>query len=686
MISVLFHYHWHESSEPISSSKGAHFSRFSSRRRVNSAGFTLIEVLITLALTMIMLVLFATIFQQAASFVTRNKAIAENDQSARTLATVLKSDLQARTMFYLAPFQVNAPYTPVTIDAQRVGYFYISENNPLDDTDDVLQFTVQLTTPDSPFYGRAAFLPTQQWQATTAFGAPPSAAPWMAYVAPVTKNGFIYFAQTAGTSGATEPAWPTTVGATVADGTVTWQCVDSTLQPDGDDGIAHYLNSPAVGLSVMDPNSNYSVNNTGASQYAEVSYFLRHGNLIRRVLLIRQPNNTMGSGSTQPGLSSSPINNGPYPGNFWSDFDYSGRYDNVNPNSLGPRFFGVSDLSNTTLPPSGYALGQPFNRFGHDQTDGTAAQNGLPREYDSNGNFIGRFTNEETSYSPSSVASTLWFGFPGYIPTAGSPMARSTNVTLDSTGTYVTQFQGGSHRGEDILLTNVVSFDIKVLDPLYSESTADLNRNGIIDAGPAPAFADIGHTAPTGVFCQAAANFATTQQPSPTGSGNGTAAVSGYGPHPAVAGDTVPNNVFDTWHPQYHFQVNTTATYDQPPYTGQPNAGDGVTNPASPFWAAGVAYTAGQLVAPQPVTSATAPAPLIVNGLVYQCIVGGTSGTTQPFLNGDTPTSTGANAIVDGTARWIAVPPIQAIQITVKYLDPTQNLLRQVTIVQQVTQ
>ncbi len=47
-----------------------------------------------------------------------------------------------------------------------------------------------------------------------------------------------------------------------------------------------------------------------------------------------------------------------------------------------------------------------------------------------------------------------------------------------------------------------------------------------------------------------------------------------------------------------------------------------------------------------------------------------------------------ANSITDGTAQWNATPPlnVQAIQITVKYLDPTQNLLRQVTIVQSLTQ
>ncbi len=41
-------------------------------------------------------------------------------------------------------------------------------------------------------------------------------------VEPTTANGFVYECTTAGTSDATEPAWPTTEGATVTDGTVVW--------------------------------------------------------------------------------------------------------------------------------------------------------------------------------------------------------------------------------------------------------------------------------------------------------------------------------------------------------------------------------------------------------------------------------------------------------------------------------
>jgi len=54
------------------------------------------------------------------------------------------------------------------------------------------------------------------------------------YAIPSTPNGYYYLASGYGTSGASEPTWPTTVGATVSDNGILWTCVGSTGGSSGD--------------------------------------------------------------------------------------------------------------------------------------------------------------------------------------------------------------------------------------------------------------------------------------------------------------------------------------------------------------------------------------------------------------------------------------------------------------------
>lgn len=58
------------------------------------------------------------------------------------------------------------------------------------------------------------------WAATHAYV---SVIPY-SVVQPVTPNGFVYVCTVAGTSGSSEPTWPTSINATVTDGTCTWRC------------------------------------------------------------------------------------------------------------------------------------------------------------------------------------------------------------------------------------------------------------------------------------------------------------------------------------------------------------------------------------------------------------------------------------------------------------------------------
>lgn len=86
----------------------------------------------------------------------------------------------------------------------------------------------QLQANSNPGVANITLTPVEQlpaWQASTAYSVGDTAEPTV-------DNGFRYVVVTAGTSGSTEPAWPTSgIGSQVSDGTVVWELTAETHEP-----------------------------------------------------------------------------------------------------------------------------------------------------------------------------------------------------------------------------------------------------------------------------------------------------------------------------------------------------------------------------------------------------------------------------------------------------------------------
>lgn len=494
-------------------------------------------MLVAVALVVLMMTLFVVIFQMATSTMATQKGLAENDQRVRLVSTMLRADFKNRTFRLVLPFSNGED--PTATVGRRDGYLYIAENDPGDDTDDVLQFTVDVPTGGDLYFGAAKLLLAD---GTGAYGPPgtptPPAPPPLPQGPQNAPNGAY---------------WPD--------------------QPEFDDGLAGT------------PNQSASAPN------AEVSYFLRNGTLYRRVLLIREPRTTAPLDAQPKDAIGNPLDLTPFEGagplNFWSYFDYS-AWLGLN----GVEFNWTGSLLNTPGPLNGI-LGKPNFRFGFD------VLTGLPREYAQNWldetgtpgigqRFIGRFTHWETSAQA--------FGYPGRA--APDPHAAATVLTLDARDGVINEYSLSGAQGhipslraaEDVVMTNVVRFDVKVwddaaafgpdgqpglaVDQAAGPGLADDDQNGITNRDGSGnvdltemgwpgsddgAFVDLGHGGAYGFY--SAARLNTTQAPE-------------YCP-PHVTNPATRHFRFDTWHPQADLNRDGTDD-DQPPFRGAMAGPDGM--------------------------------------------------------------------------------------------------------------
>lgn len=618
------------------------------RRRSRSA-FTLVEMLVSVTLVLLMMTLFASIFQMATGSMAKQRGIAENDQRARTLATIIRKDLQHRTSRYMLPYYpTEDSATSPTSFSNRAGYFYLSTNDPYSGLDDLVQFTVSANIlsedPDStPFFGKAAELVDRRTDG-------PGASPPGLSISP--------------------------------------------NQPETDDG-------------------SISANGVGSSPAAEISYFVRGGNLYRSVLLIREPIAFAGQDLAPQPTSRNGYDffygqtdltaNGTYDGlflttsepatnDFYRIFDYSAFAfrgpRNGNGNFQSASFLGTASLINNSVGAAGEYLANPARRFGFNPIPGSGSF-GQSREHTvlpaaGVSRFIGRPTKAETS--------SFNFNWPQGISTEETgTLSDSSNVlpgtngnpfdvvgcplSLNTGNSLITQFdsatsgegRGGVRRMEDLLLANVHEMRVEIWDDRLQR------------------FVTPGHTS-TNPITGEAGDYAVVRNVN-----------TGYGP----LGVGSSGRVFDTWHPGVDLDGNSVN--DAAPYIAyrfyppiSPNGPSPTTmtsyGPFADYWRPG-AYAVGDVVF-APWTDADSsgtfsydeiPEPKFQIG--YRCVavndLNGMNGIETSGIAPVFPTAPGKR-ITDNEVTWESFDnrrPLRAIRLQIRYLDKTSDQMRQVSIV-----
>jgi type II secretory pathway pseudopilin PulG len=479
------------------------------------AAFTLVEMLISVTLVLLMMTMFTSVFQMATESLSKQRSIAASDQKIRSMTTTLRSVFAKRSARQVFPFLPNElPSRSSFPFTGRQGYVYISCNDPASGQDDIIQFTVD----------------ARQIQTNADTNKYPGRA----------KLLFDRLAQING---------------------VTPNPID----------LRRNQNQPEADDRTITPND------VAASNGAEVTLFLRGGNLILRTMLLRDT--VDGEGGDLEVQPKSTTHNSPYflpsgadplwtggtggsfsiidrlggittTDDFWTHFDLSAVPSTPVPQPVGISLVGIDALNNGGLA-SEPSLGLPYFRFGFDFITG------LSREHDhsrvpsppllqNTQTFIGRFLHAETSDPKFNWPISRAVDGTGNPLGNGNPMDVANTVFALNASGIVTSFEGpgpdrrggGDRRVEDVLQSGVQDFRVELWDnrlekyvvPGHSESRSYVEMPG-----------GIVHVVPGDYHISRNFQFVRID-PTTTDHTNG--------PLQVVSGNSSTPHVFDTWHPR----------------------------------------------------------------------------------------------------------------------------------------
>ena len=397
-------------------------------RCAGSGGLTLVEMLVSVALMVLIMSIMAEVFVLASETLSRLKSVSKANQNIRLVESVIRQDLDNRTIREVQPAieRIHLPGQDQRLGTGDDEYFVLPVG--VDPAKNLGYFMIEENSSAD-----------EQGEDTDDV---------LAFTARISGRSVTAIAGVL-------PAYL---------------------------GVASLGSEPDVAFPPVD--------GLAGSFEGEIIYFLRRGTLYRRVLLVGVP---------QPSLFNSNLS-------WYQQYDISARPPvaggPITPAGLPvPIVNTLGDLSYRSTrylhrPPAGYPFGDstvfPPVLPGLASDDPTDANfpfrplafvdtnfrnfNGVHDQADHNGNY--------PEGVPALVVSEQWFGRPTLRETSNPTWNYPNQLNSAVFASLPTNFDSGTtpRPAEDALLTNVLSFDVKVWDPdviLYE----DMDRDGVLDPG-----------------------------------------------------------------------------------------------------------------------------------------------------------------------------------------------------------